>query len=223
MDYILSDIRDAVKEDIDLEDEDFIDSSEIDRHIRRGVKAAQKIVLGLNEDYFLARTTLELVAGTSEYALPTGIYAHKIRRLIYDNGSQSYVIRRVKELSRTASPIQNHAVNDLSYLIVSSGEDPMITFYPTPQESGNSVTIWFLRTAKDLQNDDDVLDIPEAFDFVVQYAKDMCVAKEKGTPDSGPTAALMNEQALLEGDLMNRVPDDDNEIQPDTSFYEECN
>lgn len=218
----LSDIRNAVQDDLDLKDEDFIDDAEIDRHIRRGVKSAQKIALGLNEDYFLAKASLALVSGTSEYALPTGIYAHKIRLVLYDNGTRSYRIRRMKDLADTAEDIQSLGA-DLRYVIVTTGADAKITFYPMPNETGAFVTIWFLRSAKNLMIDTDVLDIPEAFDYVVQFAKDAALNKERGTPDAAPSAALKEEQNLLEGDLMNRVPDDDNEIQMDTSTYEEHN
>ncbi|MBX3017978.1 MAG: hypothetical protein KF767_08820 [Bdellovibrionaceae bacterium] len=220
----LSEIRDAVKDDLDLEDEDFIDNDEIDRHIRRGVKSAQKIALGLNEDYFLAKATITLVGGTAEYSLPAGIYAHKVRKLLWDDGSESYVITRVKNLENTASVMNTfQSDRDLKYLIVTTGAEPKITFYPTPSQAGPVVTIWFLRTAASLEANSDVLDVPEAYDYVVQFAKDACLNKERGTPDAQPSAALKEEQTLLEADLMNRVPDDDNFAQPDMSFYEECN
>ena len=217
----LAEIRERVQNDLDLKDEDFIKAEEINAYIRSGVSAAEKIVLTLNEDYFLTNSPVTFVNGQQAYALPTDIYAQKIRHLIYDNGSKEYVITRVKKLAHTVTIRDG---DDYKYLITNSLLDGYkVVFYPTPKEDGPQATIWYLRNAKALALDADVLDIPEAYEFVVQFAKDKCANKEKLTPDAGPSPALLQEEKVLTESLMNRTPDDDNFIEPDMGFYCEVN
>jgi hypothetical protein len=218
----LGDLKDRVKAELDLEDEDFISEAEMNGYCRRAINSAENIILNLYEDYYLARPhTITLVSGTSEYSLPTGIYAQKIRKLIYSNGSDRYLVKKIKRLEDTATL---ETGDDYMYLLTNDSTDGIsLTVYPEPSSNGETLTLWYLRNANEVTDDDDEIDLPEAYDYLTQYVKDACVNKERATPDAPKSAALQEEERLLTEALSERVPDDDNVLQADLSFYYEVN
>lgn len=218
----LADILERVQTELDLQDEDFIDQDELIGYIKNGVNQAKNIINTLYEDYFLAKPlTLTLVSGTDEYSLPSNIYAQKIRKVLYNDGSEKKVIRRIKSLEETML-LEN--TDNYAYLITNDEATGLkITFYPSVTTSGAFVKVWYLRSAKTLSALTDVLDLPEAEDYVVQFAKDKCKNKEAMTPDAPKSAALMEEERLLIEGLSTRQPDDDNEIEPNTQYLWEHN
>jgi hypothetical protein len=218
----LGDLKDRVKAELDLEDEDFISEAEMNGYCRRAINSAENIILNLYEDYYLARPhTITLVSGTSEYSLPTGIYAQKIRKLIYSNGSDRYLVKKIKRLEDTATL---ETGDDYMYLLTNDSTDGIsLTVYPEPSSNGETLTLWYLRNANEVTDDDDEIDLPEAYDYLTQYVKVACVKKERATPDAPKSAALQEEERLLTEALSERVPDDDNVLQADLSFYYEVN
>jgi hypothetical protein len=222
MTVTLSDLIERVQDELDLQDEDFIDQDEIINYIRNGVNQAKNIINTLYEDYFLARPhEITLVSGTDEYALPSDIYAQKIRKVLFDDGSEKKVIRRIRSLEET---MLLEDTDNYAYLITNDATDGLnITFYPSVTTNGNYVKVWYLRSAKTLSALTDVLDVPEAEDYIVQFAKDKCKNKEMMTPDAPKSAALMEEEKLLIEGLSTRQPDDDNEIEPNTQYQWEHN
>jgi hypothetical protein len=222
----LAELRERVQSELDLEDEDFISDAELNGYIRRGVRSAENIILNLYEDYFLAKPfAITLVDGQSEYTLPSGIYAQKIRKLIYngDNEYDRYLVKKIKRLEETAAL---YSGDDFMYVLTNDATNGVrITLYPTPgsADAGKQMLLWHIRKAKDLQLDTDIIDIPEALEYINQYAKDQCINKERMTPDAPKSAALAEEERLLIEGLTERIPDDDNTIEPDLSYYSEVN
>lgn len=215
----LSTMIERVQNELDLQDEDFIKSDEITTYINSGIKSAANIILNLYEDYFLDSVTGTLVMDQGYIDLPTNIWAQKIRRILYNNGSKKRIITRIKKLEDTIL-LQN--TEDYRYMVTNNSTNGLrINLYPTPRESGSYLTIWYIREARALTSLTDILDIPEGEDYVVQYAKDKCKNKEAMSPDAPPSAALKEQEDLLVSGLMNRFPDDDNDIEPNLSFYEE--
>ena len=103
----------------------------------------------------------------------------------------------------------------------STAGSPKILFTPEVEENGQYITVWFLRQANRLSAATDKMDIPEAANFVMQYVKCRVYEKE-GHPNL--SKALMDLQDFkggLVGVLQTMVPDADNEIEMDTSFYQE--
>jgi len=214
----LLDLKTRVKQELDTEDEDFISAAELLGYIRRAVNSAENVVLTLYEDYFLAAPfTLTFVANQAGYDLPTNIYAQKIRKLIYDNSGTRYLVKRIKRIEETVSI---ESSEDYRYLITNDATAGVkLTLYPTPASSGQTLKLWYLRNAKELTLDADVLDIPEAYDYITQHVKDSCINKERMQPDAPKSAALTEEEDLLVSALTERFPDEDNIIEPDLGFY----
>lgn len=222
-------LKQKVERDTDTEAEIFIQPEEMLGYFNEAIDEVELEVKGLYEDYFLDRDTLTLVSGTSEYALPSKIYAHKIRRILYRNGSRVYVVRRVRdwkkfeylEVNKIYSTSGSDA-NEYSYFVINSTAGaPRILFTPDVSEDGTFITIWYLRQANRLETNTDVLDVPEAANFVLQHVKTRIYEKEAHPMLEKAMADLEKERNLLRDILATMVPDADNEIEMDLSFYEE--
>jgi len=222
-----------VKDELDLDEETFIDDPEMLRYCNAAIDRAEQNLIGIHVDYFLTSDTITLVSGTREYSLPADMYAHKIRRIIYENGSQVYKIGRIqdwKKFERMAISNINNSSNLYEYFLVNRVvSDPKINFVPVPNESGEYVTVWYCRQANrfndaDINDPTNILDIPEAFNYIVEFVKMKCDIKEKrrmGQLEMGEYPEVGLEMSQMMGALQEMVPDAENLIEPDYSSYEE--
>lgn len=224
----LLELRTKIETDLDLQDELFITSSEINSYINEAIDDVEAQIHTLYEDYFKTVGNIALVSGTSYYALPTNIYADKIRKIVYQNGPIIFEIKRVKEIGG----IVEEKLLDLypttmfyKYDIVnrSATTGPEIRFFPPAQEtSSTNVEIWYLRNANSLSSDSDKCDIPEFYTYVLAYAKCKCYEKEAGHPNYAPALAERERlKDLMIATLQDRTPDADNEIELDYTFYQD--
>lgn len=217
-----------VEKDCDLEGEIFVQPAEMLGYANEAIDNAEKIVQNTYPDYFLDKDTLALVEGTNTVGLPSRIYAHKIRRITFRSGTQVYTISRVKDWRKfeeyEAEQAGSVTTDALRYFILNqSAGSPKILFTRniTSIEAAATVTCWFIRQGNRLVNTTDILDIPEAAGYVMQYMKFKCYEKE-GHPNLGMAIAQLNaEEASLQAVLADMVPDADDELEMDTSFYEE--
>jgi hypothetical protein len=213
-----SDLKDRVQRELDLADEDFVSETELLDYANRAINKAESIILNLNEDYFLAEpATITLISGTSTYSLPSDIYAQKIRFIQYDNGSKDYQIKKLRNFAEIPN-IDTAA--DYQYVVTNSYSSGVkLRLYPTPAENGAYISIWYLRSSRALTADADTIDLPEAYDYITQYMKDMCINKERFQPDAPPSANLMKEEELLIASLHQRHVDDPIVSLDDVAYY----
>jgi len=221
-----AEIRAKVKADTDTEGEVFVRTSELLEYANDAIREAEAEIKSLYEDYFLANTTLSLVSGTSNYDLPTNIYAHKIRRVVYNNGSSVYTINRIQDWKKfeTKSIADNFATSDLYQFFITNpiAGSPQLTLVPKARETGTDiVTLWFLRDANRLAVDADICDIPEFITFIFKHMKHAIYEKEGHPNMDRAYRDLHVERKRMEGVLATMVPDAENEIEVDYTFYEE--
>lgn len=222
-------IKDKVERDLDLQDETFIQDEEMLGYANEAIDECEAEILTLYEDYFLTSANLALVTGTSEYSLPSDIYATKIRSIIYRSGSLIFPITKIKEWNKfeaiafeTAYP----ATQTYKYILKnpSAAAGYKIVLYPPAQEtSATNVTIWYIRNANRLTALTDTCDIPEFVQFVIQYVKVRCYEKEGHPNLEFSVQALEKQRAMMVQTLGDMIPDGDSEIQKDFSYYEEMN
>lgn len=221
-------IKAKIESECDLEKEIFVDDDELMGYINEGIDFCESKIHSLYEDYFLSREAITLVSGTDEYALPTSIYGHKVRAVVYKNGSTVYVINRAKNSKKlftyeigSASGGQGTNVQ-YEYLIFNTTPgEPKFLFIPPVLESGERVYVWFLRNANRIEEDDDICDIPEFVHYVIQYAKVKVMFKEGHPAYAEEKVTLAEMEQEMISTLANMVPDEKNEIEPDMSHYEE--
>lgn len=218
-------IRDKVQKDLDIEDEVFVTDAELMGYCNEAIDEAEAEIHSLYEDYFLNKTPITLVQGTSDYALPSDIYAHKIRRLIYQNGSTIYTIERMKDwrkFEQKAATDYYPGTSWYSYLIINaSAGSPKISLVPTAQESGAYLTMWYIRNATRMTEDASICDIPEFINFIYQYIKVRVYEKEMNPNVTQAKELLEQQRELMQATLGTMVPDADNNIEMDISSYEE--
>jgi len=98
----------------------------------------------------------------------------------------------------------------------------VITLYPPSRETSSEVTVFYIREAGSIVDDTNTIDIPIAEGFIKQYIKDKMLVKEIGPAAiPWPSPALMEERRLLIEALNNMIPDDNNELDMDLSFYDD--
>lgn len=223
--WTYSEIRTKVEQDLALEDEVFVEPAELLGYVNEAIDEAEAEIHGLYEDYFLSRATITLVQGTEEYSLPSDIYAHKIRNLIYRNGSEVYQIHRIKDWRK----FEEYAVESINqssttyqwFLLNATAGSPKILLSPPAKQSGAYVTIWYLRNANTLVEDTDICDIPEFINFVLQYTKVRCYEKEGHPNLQKAMADLEQQRQQMISTLATMTPDAENELEADYSIYEE--
>jgi len=224
-----AELKAKLRRDLDLEGDDegeFIDDGDLISFANEAIDDAQAEVHTLYQDYFLKRGSATLVSDQDEYALPTDIYAFKIRRIVYNSGSKVYRVHRMNDWKKfemySIERINNTNTLYYYFIVNEAPGEPRILTTPIPKENTtDALVVWYLRRANYIADDADILDIPEAHNFFYQYIKVRCYEKEQHPMLQKAMMDLERERKLLQGVLASMVPDAENEITPDISHYEE--
>lgn len=214
-------IRTEVEDEYDLSEETFVTPEELLAYANEAIEMVESSLMKVeNGAYFKDQESLALVNGTSLYDLPDTIYANKVRKIIYNDGSRKYVIARLKRIEDI--PLIDSSDDYMYEIVNNSVTGTQIKLHPASREtSASNVTIYFIRNANRLVEDDDELDIPEAKAFIKQYVIEKAMNKERMTPDAQPSPSLVNKHDMLIDALTDMVPDEDNKIPMDLSYYED--
>ena len=228
MSRTLLDIRQQVKDDLDLNDETFITDIDLDRWANDAIEAAETEIHGMYEDYFLSTLDVPITAGNVEIDYPTDIYANKIRKILFKESNftntASHEVRRERDLIRAESAdlYNSDSTNPvLSWVPVNqAGVGRKIRLYPKSGRTG-VLTIYYLRNAARLTLDTDVCDIDEFERYVIQSIKTQAFLKD-GDPRSADSKGLeeqLKKDMILS--LANMSPDNNDEVEPDFSHYDD--
>lgn len=227
--WTLSEIREKVQQDLDLEGEVFIQPNEMTNYINQAIDEAESNIHTIYEDYFLDYYYVPLVADQQEYDLPPQIYAHKIRKIIFsDDQSKTYEVARIPESQKfqdIALTERFRSTEFYRYLIVNrSAGMPQMYFVPAIREgdvSPSRMRVWYLRDANRLSLDTDVCDIPEFVHFVIAFAKLRCLEKEMHPNMAYWENYVERQRRNMIDTLTTMIPDGANLIEPDMTTYEE--
>ena len=228
--FTWGEIRAKIRRDLDLEGEMFVRPEELLGYANEAIDEYESEIntlTGDDIDYMLNRYQLNLVAGQDEYELPPEIYAHKIRRIMFNNTSTVYEVMpaRHKKFAKKAIADQFNTSDLYEYFITNpSPANPRIVLIPEARDTGPNIEIWYLRNLNRLSgNDDDICDVPVFINFIYQYIK-VRVYEKEGHPTLAAAVQMLGQQReLLKATLQNAQPDGNNDIQPDLSYYEELN
>ena len=225
--WTLEQVRNKIKRDLDIEGEAFIRSQELDDYINEAIDEAEAEIHSQYEDYFLTKAEINLVSNQAEYALPDNIFAHKIRRIVYDNSSSVYKVKRIQDWRKFEQKAiaDNFETSDIYqyFLINEVAGAPRILLVPKAREDGPQMTIWYIRQANRLEESTDILDIPEFANFIFQYVKVRVYEKEVHPNAQQARLDLQQQRSLMVGTLASMTPDAENKIELDMSHYEEMN
>ncbi len=229
MQYFLgSDIDTRVRTELDLIDEPGLTAAEMLAYINEAIDVAESEIHTLYEDYFLNYEDLNLVNGTSEYALPTSIFASKIRTIIYKNNNIIYEVKRITGkhvFERIQRSIYFNGQQDYEYILrnESASAGIKLLLVPASRETASSLLrVWYYRNANRLTTLADTVDIPEFSSFIVAYIKYLISINKPGFASPEASAAQMEaHRKLMVDTLSGRTPDENTEIYIDRQFYEE--
>lgn len=219
--WTFEEMSEKVRADTDNQDVDFIDRSELLGYANEAIDDCEALIHKLYQDYFLTKDNPTLVAGTQDYAMPSDIFANKIKIVLFDDGSRKYEIKRLRDL-KMLPHVQS--VDDYKYMIFHDATlGYRMRLLPAARAaSSTAITRWYYRNAGRLVDDDDTCDIPEFMNFILQHMKMRCYEKE-GHPnvlkaiDDVEKLRILMETTLAEM----TAAESDSVIPPDFSFYDD--
>lgn len=212
-------IKAEIEAEYDLTEETFVDGAELLQYANSGIEDIEKEIHTINDNYFHSEASISLVNGTADYDLPSDIFANKITGWIYDDGSKSYMIKELKDLSKIPD-VRNEDFYQYRIINTTAG-GTKIRVYPTPKATETNNTLFYRRRIVLLEDDSSVLDVPEAKEFLKQYVIDKAANKERLTPDAQESPALMKKRKSLLDSLAKMIDDDNTEVYINTDYYEE--
>lgn len=227
-----ADVRESIEKELDLAGETFVDPVEMVGYANQAIAEAESHIhkLGVHDQYFLRPSDpVAIVNGTSEYSAPSDIFANKVTKLIWsENNQRVFEVLRMTQKDRFVEAAlieaqQPTSLDTYQYMIINrtATEGVKIKLYPTPNVSGNFLTIWYLRRATQIVDDSSIVDIPEFYTFITQYVKWKVCAKETHPNTLMEYQELQRVRDLMIQTLENMVPDQEDKIEMDMSFYEE--
>jgi len=220
-----AEIRTKVENECDLQDETFVRADELLEYANEAIDEAEAEIHSLYEDYFLSSTSVAVSSLDEQIDLPSNIYAHKIRRIIFTNGGGNvYTVDRLQDWKKFEAKAlaDSYTTTDLYawFMVNDTPGEPKIQVVPTFRESG-TIKIWYLRNANRLYTDTDICDIPEFANFVFAHMKVKVYEKEGNPMLQEAMQKLEMERSRMQGVLAQMVPDAQNEVEMDTRLYDE--
>lgn len=219
-----------IQRDLDLEEEEFIQPSEMTEYINDAISVIEAHIntLGLRDQYFLTKTSLSLVVNQEDYTLPTNLYADKIKEIVYSNGATIYRVMPMTE-DRSAEEIEH--LNRFSttewykYRIRrDSSTANYLQLIPKSRETtANVLKIEYFRDLERVSDDDDLVEVPEiALLYLYQYVKVKIYEKESHANYQAAIAELEKLEELMLSTLQGQLADNDNNrVELDKSIYQE--
>lgn len=230
---ILAEVEEQAEIDVS-EDDGLASEAEIKQWCNTAVERAETMLMTIYEDYFLVKTEFALVPGQDNYPKPTDIYAMKIRSMVYHGGSNDvYEIKKARDWRKAYEWRFNKTHisdpdNDCYEWFIMHETPSIWEIYLTPIPGEGSVDLWYLRQANRIVDNTDIIDIPEAKNYIKSYILYRLSRKEhKGSTDKSDVNEakedMVVEYRLLRQALLKLAPDLDTEIDKDFTHYEEHN
>lgn len=223
-----TELETSVQSELGLEALDIVTAADFTSFTNKAIDDAEAIIHKINEDYFLTSSSLAMVASATDIALPSTIYATKIRGLVFQNADTIYEVKRIRNM-RKFMELATRAIDatdaDYKYLIVndSAAAGVKLRLSPPARETHASrLTLWYLRNAARLTSGSDVCDIPEFANYLLAHIARSCQTKINGgfTPPDADKA-VQTQEVLMTNTLSEMIVDNDNEAEADLGHYED--
>lgn len=228
-------LKAKIEKDMDLEDEDFVQDTELMEYFNDAIRDCEGEVhkiAGLPEIYFLNYDNPAIVSGTKEYVLPTDIYENKLVKCIYNNGSRVFAInelrgrRRFEDMAFETNIAPSNPIYRFYLRNIRTSDTAIATKWgltPTPQESSSTYfTRWYIRKANRMTATTSVCDLPETcYNFLYAYIGWRVWGKEGDARAEAAENEKEKQRAIMIQNLVDMTPDEDDKLEMDTSSYDE--
>lgn len=229
MSRTLKDIRDQVIDDLDLNEETFVSETDLNRWINDAIEDAEGEIHVLYEDYYLTEEDpVAITAGQTKVDYPADIYANKIRKIIFSDGSSNSIatheVKQIKDITRAKELdiYYDSSTNPILRWMPSNkaSEGRKIRLFPDSGRSG-FLYVFYIRNATKLVADTDICDIDEFERYIVQFTKTQAYLKD-GDPRADDSKILEEQlRGKMISQLTDMAPDDNTEIEMDISHYDD--
>lgn len=160
----------------------------------------------------------------SNVATATGVQSLTFVSIQPVYGARRFEVRKIRDLQDT---LYFYPGDDYRFIIQNlqqSAGGNQLQIYPTPQETGPNIQVWYIRELHRLTNSTtdatNVSELPECTNFLFQHVK-WRVAKKRRMAEvvAQEEATLLKQYALMEETFKEMVPDANNKVQLDLSAY----
>ncbi len=230
MSITYADMKLKVERDMDIEDEDFIQTTELLAYFNDAIRECEAHIhkLGLEDQYFMTSDAPTLVVGTSDYSMPSDIYLNKIVECVYNDGTRFFEVKRLKGTRKhlKKAEILNYTNNMPIYVYdvtsASAAAGTKWVLVPASKEASTNITRWYIRSVEVMVDDTSVCDLPNVcLNFLYAYVTWKIWVKE-GDPRADVSASYaLQQKELMIQTLAEMTPDDNNEVEMDFSTYDE--
>jgi hypothetical protein len=204
--------------DIDIDQGEVVSDTQFKRAVNRYTRECALHIYPMNQDYYRTTDIVSLVDATSEYAMPTGIFANKIRYVQFDDSSVDYEVFRIK-----LEEIPNvETTDDFQYDIINKiSGGTKYKVYPTPTANDStSMTRHFIRAINEVSGDASVIDLPDT--TLLYHLCKIFLMRKKGDPMLAmEIQQTPYYQRLYHTNLEVMLPNWNEQMDPDLSHYEE--
>ena len=225
-----ADMKLKLERDMDLEGEEFIQEDELMELFNDGIRECEAHIhkLGLEDLYFKTSDTPSIVQGTADYAMPTNIYMNKLIECVYANGTTIFEVKRLKGKDKHLKKalIESDAGSNPTYLYdirndTAAGGVKWV-LVPSAKETSTNITRWFIRETTKMVDDTSICDLPAVcLNFIYAFVSWRAWAKEGDGRAMEAMSVVEKQRALMLDTLAEMTPDEENEVQGDTSIYDE--
>lgn len=223
-----STIKQKINSDCDLEDQDWVDNTDLLGFVNEAIADAEGEIhqLGISDQYFRTRGDLTLVANTTAVALPADIYGFKIGKIFALYNGQYRQVRPFRNYLEYLDAIQNGVPGEVMqyWLENDATAGPRLLFGPAPAANGTAKCT-YIRRAKRVDNTGsatDILEIPEAENYVYALTK-LYIYQKEGRPDLEVWQKKADDAYdMMVAKLKDLKVDEENLIPLDLGFYEDC-
>lgn len=168
--------------------------------------------LGTFTDPVLVAAAAQAAMNGATTQTHTVVYNPQTMKFEFTNTTGSVLTLSWGTGANTAADVFGFTQADLSGLTTYTGQNEVLYA---------RITCWYLRQANRLVELTDILDIPEAANFVLRFMKNRVMEKEHNPMLQEGVRLLAEERSLMVSTLTAMVPDAENEIEPDFTMYEE--
>lgn len=219
-----------LQRDLDLEGEDFIQDTELLALFNDAIRECEAHIhkLGLDDTYFLDYDTVNMVTGVAEYDLPENIYLNKFKGCVYNNNDRVFYVDEMRSSQRLLEKaiIDNESVNDPVYQYFlrnsTAADGTKWVLHPAAKETASYITRWYIRKVAPLTASTSICDVPDVcLNFIYAYVAWRVWGKEGDARAADAKNERDMQKTLMLDTLSEMVPDEEKEIEIDTSIYEE--
>lgn len=223
------DLSSQVQAELDIEDEEFIQSQELINYFNTGITMIESeiVKLGCKEKYLQTEAFISTVAGQQDYDLPEDIIEQKIRKIVYRDNTNIYTLLPSKsESSYEAEDVARlYSSSDYyTYQIYKINEDNVLRLSPPAYLSvTNALRVIYFKDLNRYDEDATNCDIPAiCYEYLMSYVRFRVYMKETHVNMETEAKMVDGYLQLMRETLQNQVADPDMDLNDqDQSFYEE--